>query len=90
METGLPAGEHDVPGLQGALRLAEARAGMPIVIRGIRVPDPGFRGRVTKKACFLLLEYQVSQPGYFWHIPVIEELLRRIQAGQTETQIQEA
>ncbi len=81
--------ERDIPGLRPALRLAEAKAGVPIVIRGVRLSDPAFRGRVTRKAGFLLLEYQVSQAGYFWHIPIIEELLRRIQSGETEPQIRE-
>ena len=81
--------EREVPGLQQAIRLAESRAGVPIVIRGVRTPDPAFRGRVTKKAGYLLLEYQVSQAGFFWHIPIIEELLRRIQAGETAAEIRE-
>jgi hypothetical protein len=76
-------------GLQQSIRQAERAAGMPIVIKEVRVPDTAFRGRVTKKAGFLLLEYQVAQPGYFWHIPIIEELLRRIQAGESDAEIRE-
>lgn len=62
---------------------------MPIVIRGIRTPDRGLRGRVTPRAGYLLLEYQVAIAGYFWHVPIIEELLDRIERGEREIVLRE-
>ena len=66
------------------LRRAEVEraVGMPILIRGIRTPDATLRGRVTLRGGYLLLEYQVAAAGYFWHVPIIEELLSRIERGE--------
>ena len=64
-------------------RRSLARAlGRPVHIRGVRTPDPGFRGRLSVEPGRVIIEYQVAQAGYFWHIPIIEELLDRAAAGQ--------
>jgi hypothetical protein len=68
----------------------ERRIGMPIAIRGIRVSDAGLRGRVTPRAGYLLLEYQVEMAGYFWHAPIIEELLSRIDRGERRIVLRES
>ena len=67
----------------------ERAIGMPIVVRGIRTPDASLRGRVTPRAGYLLLEYQVAAAGYFWHVPIIEELLDRIERGEREIVLRE-
>lgn len=77
------------PGLRILIRRAEGLAGQPIVLRQVRTLDPAFRGRVTRKRAYLLLEYQTAQSGYFWDIPIIEELLRRIEAGETDALLRE-
>jgi hypothetical protein len=75
----------------GARRTEVERAiGMPIVIRGIRTPDRSLRGRVTRRPGYLLLEYQVAMAGYFWHVPIIEELLARIERGEREIELRES
>jgi len=77
------------PGLRGRLRRAERLAGQPIVLRQVRATNPAFKGRVTRKSGYLLLEYQTAQSGYFWDIPIIEELLRRIEVGETNALLRE-
>jgi hypothetical protein len=62
----------------------------PVLVRGIRVPDPDFRGRLQVEPSRVLIEYQVAQPGYFWHIPIIEELLDQAVAGRTTAELREA
>jgi len=62
----------------------ERAIGMPIVLRAIRTPDRTLRGQVTPRAGYLLLEYQVAIAGYFWHVPIIKELLDRIERGERE------
>jgi len=77
------------PGLRSRVRRAERLAGQPIVLRQVRTLDPAFKGRITRKPGYLLLEYQTAQSGYFWDIPIIEELLRRIEAGETDALLRE-
>jgi uncharacterized protein (DUF2126 family) len=72
-------------------RRALARAlGRPVVIRGIRTPDPDFRGRLRVEPHRVLIEYQVAQAGYFWHLPIIEELLARAADGESQAELREA
>jgi len=70
--------------LEGKIKAIERQIRIRIVIRGIRAPDATLRGRVSRRRGYLLLEYQVAQPGYFWEVPVVEELLDRIAAGERE------
>ena len=78
------------PRLGDLHRRAEQAAGQPIRIRGVRTDRPGFRGRLSPHPGYLLLEYQVAQAGYFWHLPIIEELLARAAAGCREALIEGA
>ncbi len=69
-------------------RKSLARAlGRPVHIRGLRTPDPDFRGRLRVEPSRVIIEYQVAQPGFFWHLPIIEELLDRAAAGQPEAEL---
>lgn len=77
------------PDIESKRRQVESQIGKPIVIRGIRTDDPHLRGRVTPKSGYLLLEYQVSIPGFFWHFETIEQLLDRIAAGEQEIELRE-
>lgn len=64
-------------------RTALSRAlGRPVRVRGIRTPDPDLRGRLRIEPDRVIIEYQTAEAGYFWHIPIIEELLARAAAGQ--------
>ena len=61
----------------------------PVVIRGIKTPDAGLRGRLQVEPDRVVIEYQVAQAGYFWHIPIIEELLDRAAAGEVRVELRE-
>lgn len=72
-------------------RRSLARAlGRPVLIRGIRTPDAEFRGRLRVERHRVLIEYQVAQAGYFWHIPIIEELLERAGEGESEAELRDS
>jgi hypothetical protein len=71
------------PSLEQKRRDLASALGRPVVVRGIRTPDPHLRGRLRVQPRRVLIEYQVAQQGYFWHIPIIEELLDRAAGGET-------
>jgi len=69
-------------------RHAPSRAlARPVLVRSIRTPDPGLRGRLRVERSRVVIEYQVSQEGYFWYVPIVEELLRRAAAGEREVEL---
>lgn len=69
-------------------REALARAlGRAVSVRGIRTPDRELRGRLRVEPGRVVIEYQVAEAGYFWHIPIIEELLSRAAAGETAVEL---
>ena len=53
----------------------ERSTGKRILLRGIRETNPEFRGRITKRPLYYLLEYRDDEPGYFWHYDIVAELL---------------
>ena len=61
----------------------------PVVVRGVRTPDAGLRGRLTVQPDRVIIEYQLAQAGYFWHIPIIEELLDRAASGEAKAEVRE-
>ncbi len=63
-------------------RQVEEAIGRPIVIKQIRTQDPAFRGRIREVAGRLIIEYQIAQSGYFWDVPLIEQLLFNALTGQ--------
>jgi hypothetical protein len=67
----------------------ERAVDLPVVIREIKTPDAHFRGRLRKLKDHLILEYQVAQPGYFWEVETIEELLLLALAGKTKVILRE-
>lgn len=69
-------------------RRALSRAlGRPVRVRAVRTPDRGLRGRLRVEPGRVVIEYQVSQEGYFWYVPIVEELLRRAAAGEREVEL---
>ena len=78
------------PGIEAKRRSVQQMLERPVLVRGIRVPDPDFRGRLQVEPSRVLIEYQVAQSGYFWHIPIIEELLDEAAAGRTTAELREA
>lgn len=71
-------------------RQAVARSlGRPVYVRGMRTPDVGLRGRLCVEPGRVVIEYQVSEAGYFWHVPIIEELLDRAAAGEQRAELRQ-
>ena len=75
------------PALEEKRRALARALRRPVNVRGIRTPDPGFRGRLRVEPSRVLIEYQVAQSGYFWHLAIIEELLDRAAAGQARADL---
>lgn len=75
------------PALEPLRRLAEQVAGTPVRVRGVRTDDAAFRGRTVRRGGCIIIEYQVAQAGYFWHLPIIEEILRRLATGETDVRL---
>jgi len=61
---------------------------MPIRVRGVRTRHPSFRGRTVRRQGCMVIEYRVAEAGYFCHIPIIEEILDRLVAGETEVSLE--
>jgi hypothetical protein len=81
--------ENLPPKLQRKREEVERALGKRVLVRGIRTPDEGLRGRLRSARGRMLIEYQVAEEGYFWHIPVIEELLNRAAAGEIAVELRE-
>ena len=75
------------PLLEDKRRLLARTLGRPVFIRAIRTPDPRFQGRLRVHPGRVVIEYQIAEHGYFWHIPIIETLLDRAAAGQIAAEI---
>lgn len=69
------------PHLRERVLTAERATGKRIVLRNVRTADPSFRGRIVRRPGYVVLEYRDDQPGYFWHVPIVEELLRLVELG---------
>jgi len=78
------------PALEHKRRRAERALGVPVRIRGVRTRHPSFRGRAVRRPGCVIVEYQVAAAGYFWHVPIIEEILDRLAAGETDIHLEQA
>jgi hypothetical protein len=63
------------------IRRIEKERGKKVILRGVRVPDARFRGRIVERPRCIVLEYRDDEPGYFWHYEIIEELLDAVERG---------
>jgi len=77
------------PALEPKRRRAEQALGMPVLVRGVRTRHRSFRGRAVRRQGCVVVEYQVAAAGYFWHVPIIEEILDRLAGGETDTYLQD-
>ncbi len=77
------------PRLETKRRALARKLGRPVYVRGLRTPDPAFRGRLRVEAARVTIEYQVAEAGYFWHIPIIEGLLDRAAAGEQDVELRD-
>jgi len=75
------------PQLEEKRRSLARALGRPVLVRGILTPDPDFRGRLRVEPHRVLIEYQIREHGYFWHLPIIEDLLDRAAAGQPAVEL---
>ena len=51
--------------------------------------DRELRGRLLVEPDRVLIEYQVAEHGYFWHVPIIEELMNRAARGELRVELRE-
>lgn len=75
--------------LDDRLKQLEWRLGKRIVLRGVRDPDPLWRGRLTERPSHILLEYRDATGGFFWHHDIIRELLDLLEQGQTDVTLRD-
>jgi len=73
--------------VEGRLARLEARLGRRIRVRLARWQDEGLRGRLREDGCDLVLECNDVNPGFFWHVDVVRELLDRVEAGEIEAEV---
>ena len=76
--------------LERRRKAAAEGLGRPVYVRGVRTPDRGLRGRMWVESGRVVIEYQVAEAGYFWHVAVIEELLDRAAAGEQKAELRAA
>ena len=70
--------------LESQVREVEQRIGKRIVLRGIKTPDPTFRGCISSRPGYLLLEYRDETAGYFWDCDIIKKLLALVRQGHRD------
>jgi hypothetical protein len=75
--------------LDDRVQQVERRLGKPLVLRGVRDPDPRWRGRLTERPSHFLLEYRDDVVGFFWHHDIIRELLDLLEQGQTNVTLRD-
>ncbi len=71
-------------GVAARVRALQKRTGQRILLRPVHDPRPGWRGQLTTRALWVTIEYQDPEPGYFWHEPLIHELLDQWEAGRRQ------
>lgn len=67
----------------------ERQIGKPVTLRGIQSPELEFRGRITDRPGYILLEYRDEPAGYFWHYDTIRRLLTLAAEGQRNVTLYE-
>jgi hypothetical protein len=77
------------PKLERRRRDLERALGRPVHVRSMRTPEAELRGRLRVERDRVVIEYQIAEQGYFWHIPIIEELLSRAAAGHSTYELRE-
>jgi len=76
-----PGGKALLVILDERVRALEQRLGQRLILRGVRDPDPLWRGRISWRPGYVLLEYRDATPGFFWHHDIIRELLDLVEQG---------
>ncbi|MBM3498172.1 MAG: hypothetical protein FJX74_05830 [Armatimonadetes bacterium] len=63
------------PDIDARIRRIEGVTGKPVILRPVRPSCRCFRGRVVERSHCFLIEYRDEQPGYFWDLDLLRELL---------------
>ncbi|MFQ6097129.1 MAG: hypothetical protein ACE5O2_05320 [Armatimonadota bacterium] len=69
--------------IEERIRQIEEDRGKKLILRGIRTPNPRFRGRIIERPRYIVVEYRDDEPGYFWHYDIIQDLLDAIERRVT-------
>ena len=72
------------PLLEQKRKAVQEKLGLPVVVRGLRTPDASWKGRLYRRRGRIIIEYQVSQVGFFWHAPIVDQLLKAAAEGELE------
>ncbi len=75
--------------LQARLEAAEGSLGRPVVVRAAVWDEPALRGRLTRRAGALVLEYRDDGVGCFWRYDIIAELLDHVEQGHLELELRD-
>lgn len=67
----------------------ERQIGKPVILRGLKPADPEFRGRITHRPGYILVEYRDDIAGYFWHYDTIRRLLALVAEGRRNVTLYE-
>jgi hypothetical protein len=70
------------PVIRKRIAQLERLLGKRVVIRGARLRNPLFRGRIIQRPGRIIIEYRDDTAGYFWHYRIIEELLDHLEQGR--------
>ena len=62
----------------------EQQIGRRLILRGVKTPDRTFRGRISSRPGYLLLEYRDDTAGYFWDYDIIKKLLALVRQGHRD------
>ncbi|MFA4029656.1 MAG: hypothetical protein GDYSWBUE_000949 [Candidatus Fervidibacterota bacterium] len=60
---------------------------LKVCIRGVRWEDERMRGRLRQVNDVLYVEFRDDNPGYFWHIDTVRELLRLAMLGHRNIEL---
>lgn len=65
----------------------ERMTALKVCIRGVRWEDERIRGRLRQVNDVLYVEFRDDNPGYFWHIDTVRELLRLAVLGHRNIEL---
>jgi len=75
--------------LEERIRNLEQCLNKRIILRGQHSAEPLWRGRITERPSYFLLEYRDDTAGFFWDVDIICELLQLLEEGFTEIELYE-
>lgn len=73
--------DAESPVIAARIARLEKRLGLRVVVRGVRSPDPTFRGGLRRIPGAVVVQWRDDTAGYFWHYDIIEQLLGHLERG---------